>query len=338
MPFGTLYGLAAEARNRLYDLGILPSYPLGARTISIGNLTAGGTGKTPLVALTAKLLAENGEKACVLTRGYGRANEAQFVVVSDGEKVLADAAAGGDEPVELAWSLLGQAAVVADANRVAAAELARKRFGTTAFILDDGFQHRRARRDLDIVCIDAMNPFGGGMIPAGTARERAAGLGRADIVILTRTNLVDSTDTLCENIFQLAPKAVMLRSSTKIGGLVRLEKFSCGQRVRAAEVFQRPERPFAFCGLGNPENFRKQLLADHFELAGFIPFSDHHRYCQSDIEAIEKKAVKCYAESLITTGKDAVKLTGLNFNLPVWVAEASVELDDEKTFQQMVLG
>ena len=148
---GWLFGKIADIRNSLYDRDIFKSYSLGARTISIGNITTGGTGKTPLVAYVAKILAEAGEKVCILTRGYGR-DSAGRVLVSDGEKVLVDARTGGDEPVELARKLIGRAIVVADADRVAAAKWAKEKFGITAFVLDDAFQHRRARRDLDILC------------------------------------------------------------------------------------------------------------------------------------------------------------------------------------------
>ena len=120
-PVGWLYGTIADIRNTLYERGVLKSYSLGARTISIGNITAGGTGKTPLVAHVAALLAESGEKVCILTRGYGRDNPRDRVLVSDGEQVLVDAKKGGDEPVELARKLIGKAIIVADADRLSAA-------------------------------------------------------------------------------------------------------------------------------------------------------------------------------------------------------------------------
>ena len=145
---GKLYGRVADLRNSMYDRGTLKSYDLGARTISIGNITMGGTGKTPLVAYVAELLADNGEKVCVLTRGYGRRNENERVLVSDGNAALVDAETGGDEPVELAQKLLGKAVVVADADRVATARWANEEFEITSFVLDDGFQHRHEEGDV----------------------------------------------------------------------------------------------------------------------------------------------------------------------------------------------
>ena len=200
-PLGWLYGRIADLRNALYDRGVLRSHPLAARTISIGNITTGGTGKTPLVAHVAEILAERGEKVCILTRGYGRENPKDRVLVSDGVNVLADAKQGGDEPVELARKLLGKAVVVADADRVSAAKWAKEKFGVTAFVLDDGFQHRRAERDVDIICIDATNPFGGGkMLPAGRLREPLHNLERADAVVITSADMVENISDLKSEI------------------------------------------------------------------------------------------------------------------------------------------
>ncbi|HEX3101808.1 MAG TPA: tetraacyldisaccharide 4'-kinase, partial [Pyrinomonadaceae bacterium] len=142
----SIYAKIADVRNRLYELGVFATYDLGARVISIGNITSGGTGKTPLVARVAEILADRGEKVCILTRGYGRENAERRVLVSDGNEVLADVREAGDEPFELANKLIGKALVIADADRVAAAEGAKRRFGVTAFVLDDGFQHRKAKR------------------------------------------------------------------------------------------------------------------------------------------------------------------------------------------------
>ena len=171
MALSWIYGRIAGWRNALYERGTLRSFALGAPAISVGNITVGGTGKTPLVAFVARVLAEQGEKACILTRGYGRENPKERVLVSDGRKILVEPKIAGDEPFELAAKLLGRAIVVADANRVAAAQWARGKFNVSVFVLDDAFQHRRARRDLDIVLLDATNPFG---------NERTLPFGRLD--------------------------------------------------------------------------------------------------------------------------------------------------------------
>src|SRR5215204_3585760 len=139
MPFSWIYARIADLRNTLYESGVFKSHSLGAPAVSIGNITVGGTGKTPLVAFVARILAAQGEKVCILTRGYGRDNQQKRVLVSDGEKILADARAAGDEPLELAKKLLGKAVVIADADRVAAAKWATENFSASAFVLDDAF-------------------------------------------------------------------------------------------------------------------------------------------------------------------------------------------------------
>ena len=327
-----------DVRNRMYDRGVLRSHALGARTLSIGNLTAGGTGKTPLVALTARILAENGERVCVLTRGYGRANERERVLVSDGETVLADAAAGGDEPVELARKLIGKAVVVADADRVGAGRWAAEKFGITGFVLDDGFQHRRALRDLDIVCIDATNPFGNGrIIPAGTLREPFRGLRRADIIVITRANLVESVEPLRKRLRKQNPRAAIFEAETRMTRITKLEDFAAG-RAAPDDDMQFVTAPLVFSGIGNPENFRTQLEMENLRPAGFRSFRDHHRYTQQDIDGLVEEAERLSAGSLMTTAKDAVKLDGLRSNIPIFVVETEVAISDEERFRRFVLA
>ena len=370
-PFSLLYRAVVSARRRFYERKIFRSYSLGARSISIGNITVGGTGKTPLVAYIAEILAGEGEKVCVLTRGYGRENPRRRILVSDGRRILTDnAKRAGDEPLELARKLIGAAvAVVADADRVAAAGWARENLGATAFVLDDAFQHRRARRDLDIVCIDAMNPFGNGkVLPAGILREPLSALRRADAIVITRANLVDEKKIsgLKSHLSNLSPEAKIFVSRNRITKLTPLEEFNGKPRRNEkakeqesaiknleSEISknQKPEtenrkptdcrRPsadsyLAFCALGNPENFFAQLRREEFVLTAVKTFRDHHRYEQKDIEELESEAARGAAEGFITTVKDAVKLRDLNFNRPCFVAESEIAFDDEKDFIEVI--
>lgn len=335
-PIGKLYGMGMEVRNRLYDGGVLRSHSLGARTVSIGNLTAGGTGKTPLVELTARILAENGEKVCILSRGYGRTEPRRRVIVSDGEKLLADAATSGDEPVELARKLLGQAIVIADADRVGAAAWARERFGITAFVLDDAFQHRRAKRDLDIVCIDATDPCGNGhVLPAGTLREPLKNIRRAGLVVVTRADLVGSVDPVVKQLRECGMDAPVVFASAKIRGLTKFADGIAsdldGSRLCATNAL-------TFAGIGNPSSFRKLLEKENLDIKGFEIFRDHHRYTQADISSLEQKARSLSASCLLTTAKDAVKLEGSKFGLPVFVVEIEVEISDLALFRSLVTG
>ncbi len=323
-----IYGKIVDLRNRLYDRGVFETFDLGARTISIGNITTGGTGKTPLVAYVADILAERGEKVCILTRGYGRKDQQNRVLVSDGSQVLASVREAGDEPFELAQKLIGKAIVIADADRVAAAEWAKRRFGVTAFVLDDGFQHRKAKRDLDIVCIDATSPFGSGeMLPAGRLREPLHNLDRAGAIVITRADLVHNLRDARVKIAELASATPVFTGHNHI---VRLASFEGGNEL----PMNTPS--FAFCGLGNPDNFFMRLRPDEINVTDTKAFPDHHVYVQKDITGIESLARKSQAEALLTTAKDAVKLSNLTFEIPLYVVEIEMKLDDEGAFAAML--
>ncbi|MBX3243310.1 MAG: tetraacyldisaccharide 4'-kinase [Acidobacteria bacterium] len=328
-PIGMVYSGITSARNALYNSGRLRSYDLGARTISIGNITTGGTGKTPLVALVSEILAENGESVCILTRGYGRKNPAERVVVSDGETVLADAATGGDEPVELAERLLGKAVIIADRDRVAAAKFAVKEFSPTVFVLDDGFQHRRAKRDLDIVCIDATNPFGNGeVIPAGPLRESLHNLKRAHAFVITRTEQAENATEITAILNKHAPSAPVFNASTSI------------ERIWPLQGETKADNPkyFAFCGIGNPGNFFRSLEMNGIDICGDRAFRDHSSYTVATIKELEAEAAKANANALITTAKDAVKLGKMTFSMPCMVAEIRLAVSPEPEFRSLILN
>ena len=329
-----IYEKLVNVRNALYDRDILDVLDLGAHTISVGNITAGGTGKTPLVGYIARLLSDRGETVCILTRGYGRNKPKERVLVSNGKQIITDAMSAGDEPVELAHSLGAKAIIIADADRVAAAEWALRKFDVSVLVLDDGFQHRRAKRDVDIVCIDATDPFGGGsMLPKGRLREPVGGLCRAGIVVITRANLSDDLQELTETVSEIAPDAKVFTAANKTSAITPLVSFF-GNAGHDTVADARPA--FAFCGLGNPSNFFDQLKIDGIDVAGSRAFRDHHRYSQADVCAIETDALASGAKQLLTTAKDAVKLGGLVFSLPCNVVEISVEIDDAETLNQLL--
>jgi tetraacyldisaccharide 4'-kinase len=200
-PLGRLYGVAMKTRGALYRSGRLHVYELDAPVISVGNLTTGGTGKTPLVAWIARELAQAGQRVCILTRGYGRRSAGTRVVVSDGVEIVSDAAQAGDEPLLLAETLKGLAAVISDADRVSAARWAVQNLHSDVFVLDDGFQHLRVDRDLNILTIDATNPWGNRkLLPAGILRESLSEIKRAECFVITRADDPKSTEELRREI------------------------------------------------------------------------------------------------------------------------------------------
>lgn len=348
--FFRLYETILKKRIALYENGFFKSFSLGAFTVGVGNLTVGGTGKTPLVALAAEILAGRGEKVCVISRGYKRENPKKRVLVSDGEKILAAVKQAGDEPFELAGKLLGKAIVIADADRISAAHWARPKFGITAFVLDDAFQHLRARRDSDIVTVDATDAFGNRkLLPFGILREPPQNLKRADAIVITRANLVENIKDLKTELRKFNSDCPIFVSGNKISKLSELKEFPAkaqketnyelpitnyetGQ-IQDSKVESVKPKYSAFCGLGNPQNFFRQLRSETFDLTATETFPDHYFYKQSDIARIEQKARRTGAEILLTTAKDAVKLKHLKFNLPCLVVESEMIFDDGNDFR-----
>ena len=325
-----MYGAVSRTRLSLYRRGTFQTTKLDRPVISIGNITTGGTGKTPLVEYVARTIASEGKKVCILTRGYGRKDPHLQVIVSDGYGVLASPSEAGDEPYLLATKLTGLAAVISSADRIAAGQEAIKDFGTEAFVLDDGFQHLRLARDLNIACIDATNPWGGGrLLPYGRLRESTEGLRRADCVVLTRCDQVESVDGLREQVSELIEGRPIFESRMRPLRVVSLKN--------GPEVLALPGRVGAFCAVGNPGSFFESLRGLGYDVALERAFTDHHVYSQGDVDALHQLAKESGANALITTAKDAVKLKGLSFALPCYVLEIEIAIDDANQFLRLIL-
>jgi tetraacyldisaccharide 4'-kinase len=341
-PLGALYSVAMRVRRSLYKRGALRVHKISAPVISVGNITTGGTGKTPLVEWITREVAKEGRRVCILTRGYGRSDAKTRVIVSDGERILADAKEGGDEPRLLAEKLLGVAAVVSDADRVAAAQWARENLRSEVFILDDGFQHLRLARDLDLVVIDATNPWGGGkLLPRGRLREPVRGLARADCIILTRTEQAQDVDSLRKQAERLSGGRPVLLSRTRTKEVRPLDeaemKNSAPQNPFSSLIPPPSSLPFAaFCAIGNPSAFFEQVRRDGHTLKLTRAFPDHHVYTQSEIDALILEAKRDGAQALLTTAKDAVRLGSLSFDLPCYVLEIELEFDDEEKLRGLL--
>jgi tetraacyldisaccharide 4'-kinase len=293
-PFAPLYGGIVAARNALYDRRLLRSYKLRGPVISVGNISAGGAGKTPFVILLGELLKARGIRFDILSRGYGRSSRGVLLVDPGGSaRVL------GDEPLLIARKL--EVPVVVGEDRLAAGRFSEERFGPQFHLLDDGFQHRRLARDFDIVLVtpeDARDR----LLPAGRLREPLDALRRADAVVLTSGAAAES--------FPLAGKAVW--------------------RVRRGIVAHNvPSRPVVFCGIARPQNFLLQLRAAGIDPAAEALFRDHHSYTQKDIRDLLELKRRSEANGLITTEKDAVNLEGyLDALQPLAVIPVKMELAD----------
>jgi tetraacyldisaccharide 4'-kinase len=329
-PLGLLYGAAMRTRATLYERGLLRTHQIGKPVISIGNLTTGGTGKTPLVATIARHLAQEGRRVCILTRGYGRKNPGQRVVVSDGNQILADVTKSGDEPLMLAEQLKGKAAVICDRDRVSAAHYAEEKLASDVFILDDGFQNLRIARDVNVVTIDATNPWGNKrLLPSGILREPIKALRRADCIVLTRADRDPKTDWP-QQIKKVSNAPVLF--SRMVTSEIRSMKSA--EAVRSKNLVAR-QPVAAFCAVGNPQGFFDQLRAD-FDLTDTTAFRDHYQYTQADIDRASKEAIASGAHALVTTAKDEVKLRALRFDLPCYVVDIEIEVASVGTLIDLI--
>lgn len=298
------YGAAVRTRNRLFDLGALRQENVGCPVVSVGNLTVGGTGKTPMTILVAGMLRDRGMRPAVLSRGYGGRSAADVLVVSDGRQTLAGPDEAGDEPVLIARRLPG-VPVLAGAKRTVTGRYARENFGADVLVLDDGFQHRWIRRDLDIVLLDSREPLGNGfLLPRGPLREPLESLERAGVVAFTRSeeNTEPEDDGRIAGLLRGRP---VVRTRVKPAALIGPEGTGTSLSSLAGK------RVFAFAGIAQPDSFRLSIESLGGSVAGFIAFPDHHRYNAKDLHRIGQEFAETGAEVLLTTEKDGVKLAGV---------------------------
>ncbi len=286
------YSIVVRLRNFLYSRGWIKAHHVNAAVICIGNITVGGTGKTPLVAWLYKQIAP-GYKCAILTRGY---------------KSALDSKSGTqgpvDEPAMLAEAC-PRAQVIVNPDRVAGAAEAIAKFGAEVLIMDDGFQHRRLARDLDIVAIDATRPFGyGKMLPAGLLREPVTSLRRADAVVITRCDQISGIelDTLDSRVRSFNPGAVVSRTSHAPVCAIRADGAKTGiEQLKCKKIF-------AFCGIGNPGAFLKTIESLGSVLVGSLEYDDHHHYTKACLDEIRERAEELGAELILTTQKDWTKI------------------------------
>jgi tetraacyldisaccharide 4'-kinase len=324
------YGAAAHLRARAYRKGILKQQHLDRTVISIGNLTTGGTGKTPMVLWLAERLLAEGKNVGILTRGY----RGEKIALSSETNSPANANANiaTSDEVRLLQARLGnRVRFGVSANRYEQGrELAQH--GVNWFVLDDGFQHLQLARDVDIVLIDATNPFSGGrLLPAGHLREPRSALARADIIVITRGTHAPAIESAIRRdsnapIFYARPKLDAIHSSTD------------GQ-PGAAIVPEMLPKLFAFCGIGNPAAFLGDLRTWGLDIVGHKFFPDHHRYTDQDDQEILQEASAAGANGLICTEKDLYNLHAIYYGkLPTFYCSVSMQIDSADDFWRSVLS
>lgn len=299
-----IYGAVIRRRNRAYDRGRRPAVRVGVPVVSVGNISAGGTGKTPVVLLLAGHLLARGARVAVVSRGYRRKTTGT-VVVSDGRGHIVTAREGGDEPVMLAFRLPGLV-VIADERRSRGCAHAIGEYGAGIILLDDGFQHRAVYRDVDIVVVDATEALADArLLPAGRLREPLDGLRRAHAILLSKCTSDTDVDAL-RAVLARHGDAPVFATRFVARGLVRM-----GDTADLPVDALRGLRLGAFSGIGKPGGFRRTL-----EDIGLAPvysrdFPDHHWYGAADLAALRDAAAAHDVEAWITTEKDAVRLAGM---------------------------
>lgn len=290
IPFSIIYWITMSLRNFLWDKRVLKAYALDARVISVGNITWGGTGKTPAVIAIARELLKNGRRPAILIRGYG------------------------DDEKDLFPRLIPEVSVVVGKDRIKTGKEAINRQDSDTLLLDDGFQHRRLKRDIDIVCIDATNPFGNRrMIPAGSMREGISGLKRANIFLITKVDLVEDEKALRDlekMLKELNPDAIIAKSIHKP------EYFYKISNEQLVDIETLKNKNIALVSaIGDPDSFEKTVSRLEIDFKKHFIFRDHHLYGEKDLRAIKDYCAKNNIETIVTTEKDAVKLKAISSQL-----------------------
>ncbi|MBI3932486.1 MAG: tetraacyldisaccharide 4'-kinase [Acidobacteria bacterium] len=323
-PAGALFGGAAALRAALYRHRLLPRARLGGPVVSVGNLSVGGSGKTPVVAWVAATLRDAGLPVAVLSRGYRGAFRGEALVVSDGTAVLARAAEAGDEPVMLARDVPGVVVAVGP-RRDVVGRAVEARFGRRVHVLDDGFQHLRLHRDLDLLCLDAAD-LDDRPLPAGRLREFPSAAARADVVLLAAPDGADPA--------RLADAEARLGRERTVRVRRGAEGFFGPDGAHRAA----PSRPFLLSGIARPERFAADVAAASGGVVGHRTFPDHYAFSPAEVASVADDARRAGADAIVTTAKDVVRMAAPPSSPPLLVFRVAVQIEQEARLRQRLMA
>ena len=323
--FSPLYSLGMRLRAFLYVHHIFRRLKLDVPVISVGNLTMGGTGKTPMVLYLARLLSSS-QKTVIISRGYGGRAKGEINIVSDGKQILLSAEEAGDEPRLLADSLPG-VSVVTGTRRIRTGTYAVESLGASLIIMDDGFQHMALDRDVNLVLFSASILFGNGWVcPGGPLREPVSALARSDAFVITGVNRLNRkrVSEFCMQLTENFPTVPFFLAEYAVVGLACVSgvwQYTLNDAKKMAL--------YAFCGIATPQSFLGSLTEEGLIVKRVRCFKDHHLFCQSDVLMLEKEALEAGCVAVVTTEKDYVKLQQFEWTLPVLVLKVRLQMSPE---------
>lgn len=326
-----IYGVGVMAKLALYRHGVLQQHRLPCQVISLGNITVGGTGKTPTAQRLAATIRDLGYRVVILNRGYRAGWKGEIGVVSDGKRIYMSVTEAGDEAYLLAKSLPG-VPVVIGRNRIVTGEYAVQELKAEVIILDDGYQHWQLARDLDIVLIDTLNVFGNNfLLPRGTLREPLVNLKRAHAFLLTKVDQStdDTRDQIKSTVAVYNQQALVVESIHQPRCFIEVEKWYKGQRTTNVALESiRGQHVLAFSAIGNPSSFEQTIRDMGVAAVVGDRYPDHHDYTMAEMQAILQKALDANVAAIITTEKDAVKIPAefIHSDRPIPLYVLSIEV------------
>ena len=335
-----VYFFFVKIRVVLYNIGFCKSTKVPCFVISLGNITLGGTGKTPLTQRIALSLRDKGYKITVLNRGYKANFKGDIGLVSDGNKTYMEPSECGDEAYLLAKTL-NDVSVVIGRDRGVTGSYAKNELRSEVIIIDDGYQHLKIKRDLNIVLIDALNPFGNKFVlPRGTLREPLSSLNRADIFVLTKSNQTteEKQYETKEELKKYNSTAYTLASFHMPANLLNIKDWLKGSDFEE-NLDMVNQEILAFSGIGNPESFKNTLTEKGLKISKYISFPDHHFYTRAELEKLGEETSSVKATALVTTEKDAVKIP-IEFidkcEIPIYVLSLKIMFADEEKYKELI--